>query len=101
LIVGRLFLIEKELREKFKKEGHSNFSYVAIAYLLDIFYNPSIISSITYILINRETKFFENLRVKSIKNIEIRHSDDIQENYIWFIHNNNDEISPKLSGKGK
>ena len=98
---GRLFLIEKEIREKFKKEGHSNFSYEAIAYLLDIFYNPSIISSITYILINRETKFFENLRVKSIRGIEIRHSDQIVNNYIWFIHNNNDEISPKLLEKEK
>ena len=92
---GYLFLIEKEIREKFKKEGHSNFAYETIIYLLDSFLSSLHFISITYIYINRETEFFKNLQVKCVKNIKIKHISYIQKNYVWFIFENKTINDPK------
>jgi hypothetical protein len=99
---GKLFLIEKEIREKFKKAGHSNFSYVAIAYLLDSFLSSlHYIYSISYILINRETKFFKNLKKDTIRGIKIKHYGGLQHNYVWFIDENNPKIVTNVIEKEK
>ena len=91
MLSGKLYLVT---REEIKKVGNSNFDHVNfISDILDSIYRPSIIFNISYILINCKSKFFENCEGKFVKGLEIRHSNQIGEGYIWFIHKNEDELS--------
>ena len=91
MVSGKMYLVT---REEIKKVANSNFDHVRfISDILNLIYLPSIIFNISYILINSKSKFFENCEGKFVKGLEIRHSTLLQENYIWFIHKNEDEIS--------
>ena len=91
MVSGKLYLVT---REEIKKVANSNFDHVRfVGDVLNLLYRPSIICILSYILINSKSNFFKNCEGKFVKGLEIRHSTFLQENYIWFIHKNEDEVS--------